>query len=149
MKINNRSTVYYLVFDKYEVTENSNLVTTEVINTNPIIIFKKLICNNNVEIYIENNKNIIINNIIYRECIKNDYIIDIIKNGKTIENINIKKGIYLRDLKPNEKIILQYNKIGNLNSNSLLSYTMIINNEINQIYISSKTKKSYLNKVTF
>lgn len=141
MKINNRSTVYYLVFDKYEVTENSNLVTTEVINTNPIIIFKKLICNNNVEIYIENNKNIIINNIIYRECIKNDYIIDIIKNGKTIENINIKKGIYLRDLKPNEKIILQYNKIGNLNSNSLLSYTMIINNEINQIYISSKTKK--------
>lgn len=141
MKINNRSTVYYLVFDKYEVTENSNLVTTEVINTNPIIIFKKLICNNNIEIYIENNKNIIINNIIYRECIKNDYIIDIIKNGKTIENINIKKGIYLRDLKPNEKIILQYNKIGNLNSNSLLSYTMIINNEINQIYISSKTKK--------
>lgn len=141
MKINNRSTVYYLVFDKYEVTENSNLVTTEVINTNPIIIFKKLICNNNIEIYIENNKNIIINNIIYRECIKNDYIIYIIKNGKTIENINIKKGIYLRDLKPNEKIILQYNKIGNLNSNSLLSYTMIINNEINQIYISSKTKK--------
>lgn len=135
MKIFNQSTITYEVFGKYKIRKDSNIITTEIIDINPIIIFKKYICNNNVKIYIYNNKDRTVFNVLYRECINYNYITDIIKNRKIIKKINLKEGIYLNNLKPREKIVIEY--YINEKCKSMLGYEIVIDESLSKMYLMS------------
>lgn len=91
MIIESYTIIKYVIDGKHVISQNSNKAITKLIE--PINTFNKKICNNKIYIDIYNNSGTTIKNIIYKEQLNHDLVIDLIINDGIIKNINIKDGI--------------------------------------------------------
>lgn len=131
MKVDNYSLVSYVLDGKYDVVQNSNMVTITIVN--PLISSSKCSTKNNTIVYIKNNSGIEIYDVLYRECINYDKFTNILVNGKLIYDVNLRKGIFLNNINNGKIITLKYASKNNF-SESLLSYKIKIGKNYNNIY---------------
>ncbi|HHW69539.1 MAG TPA: hypothetical protein GX747_04300, partial [Tenericutes bacterium] len=133
MIIESYAVVRYILEGKYIIIQNSNVAFTKIIN--PIITFKKVNCNNKICVYIKNNSGVTIKDVIYKECIKEDFITDVFINGIKKIYMNINRGIRIGTMKSNQIVIIEYKNNTDFNCKSIISYNFVINNQINNMYV--------------
>lgn len=131
MKVDNYSLVSYVLDGKYDVVQNSNMVTITIVN--PLISSSKCSTKNNTIVYIKNNSGIEIYDVLYRECINYDKFTNILVNGKLIYDVNLRKGIFLNNINNGKIITLKHDSTNNF-CESLLSYKIKIGKNYNNIY---------------
>lgn len=138
MIIESYTIIKYVIDGKHVISQNSNKAITKLIE--PINTFNKKICNNKIYIDIYNNSGTTIKNIIYKEQLNHDLVIDLIINDGIIKNINIKDGIKIKTIRKNEKIKIEYPYLKFFSKKSLLIYNFIINDRKKTIYLLSNNK---------